>query len=71
MRIQVTADECSRIPRERLEEDQLSFGLERFRQEYYTEFADAELDIFDMSLIQGAIVSNVPPLKLEMDDSHV
>ncbi len=65
LRIQVTADECSRIPRDRLEEDRLSFGLDRFQQEYYCVFADAELDIFDMDLIQGAIVTDIPPLKLE------
>ena len=63
MKVSVNADECARIPRDRLEEDRISFGPERFEQEYYCQFTDSELDIFDLELIEKAIV-DVPPLDL-------
>lgn len=64
LKIAVNADECLRIPRDRLEEDRISFGEPRFLQEYYCTFSDEELDLFDMELIEKAIV-DVPPLNFK------
>lgn len=63
LRIQVTADQCPRITPEFLEEEKRSLGEAFFTQEYMCEFVDTEFDIFDMKLIQGALV-DVPELEL-------
>jgi phage terminase large subunit len=63
LRIQVTADQCPRITPEFLEEEKRSLGEAFFTQEYMCEFVDTEFDIFDMKLIQGALV-DMPELEL-------
>jgi phage FluMu gp28-like protein len=61
-RIQVTAEECPRIPREFLEEERAAMGERWFRQEYLCEFADSVSGVFDRDLVEQAITDDVAPL---------
>jgi phage FluMu gp28-like protein len=61
-RIQVTAEECRRIPREFLEEERAAMGERWFRQEYLCEFADSVSGVFDRDLVEQAITDDVAPL---------
>ena len=61
-RIQVTAEECPRIPREFLEEERATMGDRWFRQEYLCEFEDSVSGVFDRELVEQAITYDVKPL---------
>ena len=61
-RIQVTAEECPRIPREFLEEERATMGDRWFRQEYLCEFEDSVSGVFDRELVEQAITYDVEPL---------
>src|ERR1035437_5976989 len=54
-RIQVTAEECPRIPREFLEEERAAMGDRWFLQEYLCEFEDSVSGVFDRELVERAI----------------
>ena len=54
-RIQVTAEECPRIPREFLEEERAAMGDRWSRQEYLCEFEDSVSGVFDRALVERAI----------------
>ena len=54
-RVQVTAYDCPRIPREILEEEQRALRERSFRQEYLCELTEAEDGVFDADLVRGAM----------------
>jgi hypothetical protein len=54
-RVKATALECSRIPREFLEEERQSMGERMFRQEYLCEFEDGISTVFTDEAIQRAM----------------
>lgn len=62
VRVQVTADRCSRIPRTFLEEERGTMGDRCFRQEYLCEFVDSVSGVFERDLVEGAITDEVLPL---------
>jgi hypothetical protein len=62
-RIQVTAEECPRIPREFLEEERRSQGEAWFRQEYLCEFVDTVSGVFDRDMVERAISNAFQPLR--------
>src|ERR1017187_4455044 len=61
-RIQVTAEECPRIPREFLEEERATMGDRWFLQEYMCQFEDSVSGVFDRELVEQAITDDVKPL---------
>jgi hypothetical protein len=61
-RVRVTANECSRIPREFLEEERHTMGERWFRQEYLCEFVDSVSGVFERDLVERAITYDVEPL---------
>ena len=61
-RINITADECSRIPKEFLETELLEIGQWWYAQEYQNVFND-QLDSFFISqVIESAFITGVEPL---------
>lgn len=67
-RVSVTADECPRITREFLAEEQRRKPRSQFRQEYYCEFTEAEGSVFSNSDIKAALSDDVQPLFAPPDD---
>src|ERR1017187_7163473 len=61
-RIQVTAEQCPRIPREFLEEERATMGDRWFLQEYMCQFEDSVSGVFDRALVERAITYDVEPL---------
>jgi hypothetical protein len=61
-RIQVSAEDCPRIPHEFLEEERATMGERWFRQEYLCQFEDAVSGVFDRELVEQAITYDVEPL---------
>jgi hypothetical protein len=61
-RIQVPASECARINPAFLQEERITLGDRRFRQEYCCEFNGAEDGVFDPDQVQRAITHDVKPL---------
>jgi len=66
-RIQITADQCPRIPKEFLERERKKVGEWWFNQEYMCIFNEAIDSVFNYETIMAAITSDVKPLfKVEM-----
>jgi hypothetical protein len=63
-RIRVPASECSRIPKEFLEEERRTMGEMWFRQEYGCEFVDAVSGVFDRDAVERAVREDIKPLEL-------
>ena len=63
-RVQATAYECPRIPREFLEEERRVMGERWFRQEYLCEFVDEVSGVFDRDAVRRAVTSEVEPLRI-------
>ena len=61
-RIQVSAEDCPRIPHEFLEEERATMGERWFRQEYLCQFEDAVSGVFDRELVEQAFTFDVEPL---------
>lgn len=61
-RVRITADQCSRIPPEFLQEQKRRLNEAFFLQEYYCEFADAEGAMFSYDDVMGALSPDVEPL---------
>jgi hypothetical protein len=61
-RIRVTADQCPRIPHERLALDRARMGERWFRQEYYCSFEAAVDTVFDPEAIAASMRADVRPL---------
>jgi hypothetical protein len=61
-RVQITAEQCPRIPREFLEQESRAMPEAWFRQEYYGEFADTEGAVFRYEDVMAALSENVEPL---------
>jgi hypothetical protein len=64
-RVQVTAAECPRIPREFLEEERRTMGEQAFRQEYECAFSDSVTAVFDRDLVERAITDAFGPLRID------
>lgn len=62
LRVQAPAEECSRIPKDFLEEERQTLSDEMFRQEYGCEFLSGEGALFDEAEIRARISSRVEPL---------
>lgn len=61
-RIEAPATSCPWISREFLEEERRAMGERRFAEEYLCQFLDAEHQLFEHDLVQGAVTSSVRPL---------
>jgi hypothetical protein len=61
-RVQVTAEECSRIPKAFLEEERETLSEEMFRQEYGCEFLAGEGSLFDEAQIRSRLSTRIKPL---------
>jgi hypothetical protein len=61
-RVQVTGEECPRIPKEFLKKEREVLGDCHFRQEYLCEFVDAASSVFDIEAVERALTSDVKPL---------
>ncbi len=61
-RVQATAEDCPRIPKEFLEEERATLSEEDFRREYNCEFLPGEGALFDEAEIRARICDSVIPL---------
>ena len=61
-RIQATAEQCPRIPKDFLDEERRTISSGLFRQEYCCEFVAAEGALFDEDLLRSRITKRVLPL---------
>jgi hypothetical protein len=61
-RVQVTADQCPRIPANFLAEERRALGERWFRQEYLCSFEDTIDAVFAYADIQAAMSDDVQPL---------
>src|ERR1035441_1654081 len=61
-RVQITAQQCPRIPREFLEQERRSMPEAWFRQEYFCEFADTDGAVFRYDDVMAALTDDVKPL---------
>ena len=61
-RIQVKANECSRIAPEFLAEERTSMGAQWFRQEYECEFSDTFDQVFEYETVMAALSDEIEPL---------
>jgi hypothetical protein len=61
-RVRVTAEECARISKEFLAEEQRALGERWFRQEYLCSFEDTIDAVFSWEDIQAALSDDVQPL---------
>ena len=61
-RVQVTADQCPRIPRDFLAEEQRALGPRWFRQEYQCSFEDVTDAVFSSTDIDAAVAKPVKAL---------
>jgi phage FluMu gp28-like protein len=64
-RVQVTAEECPRIPRSFLEEERRTMGEQAYQQEYRCAFSDTVTAMFDRDLLDRAITREFAPLRIE------
>lgn len=64
-RVRVTAEECSRIRQQFLEEERRTMAERWYQQEYECEFVDAVDGVFDGALVKKAITRKVKPLKFD------
>jgi hypothetical protein len=64
-RYRIIADECPRITREFLAEEQRALGPRWFAQEYLCSFEDVVDAVFAHEDIMAALSDDVPPLRLE------
>jgi hypothetical protein len=64
-RVQVTASECPRIPREFLAEERRTMGEQAYRQEYECGFSDSVTAVFDLDLVERAITDGFGPLRID------
>jgi Terminase large subunit, T4likevirus-type, N-terminal len=62
LRLQVRAEDCPRIPRDFLADEQRSLGDMWFRQEYCCEFIDNETQLFSRDTITRALDKEIEPL---------
>ena len=62
LRIHAPAEECSRIPKDFLEEERATLGDEMFRQEYGCEFVAGDGYLFDEALIRACLCDEIEPL---------
>jgi hypothetical protein len=62
LRIKAPATECPRIPKEFLEEQRSSLGVDAFRQEFMCEFVGGGMGAFDRDLIEGALDDELEPI---------
>jgi hypothetical protein len=61
-RVQATAEECPRIPKEFLEEERETLGEETFRQDYCCDFVSIEGALFDEAQIRSKLSNRLAPL---------
>jgi hypothetical protein len=61
-RLKITADQCSRISPEFLDEERKSLGPHRFAQEYFCEFLETSYQVFGRDLITSAFDRSIAPL---------
>jgi hypothetical protein len=61
-RVQVTAEQCPRIPAEFLEEERRALGPRWYRQEYLCSFEETVNAFFNHAEIQAALAGGIPPL---------
>ena len=61
-RVQATAEECPRIPKEFLHEERETLGEEVFRQEYCCDFVSGEGTLFDEAQIRSKLSYRLAPL---------
>jgi hypothetical protein len=62
VRVQATAEECSRIPKDFLDEERQTLSEDKFRREYNCEFLPEEGALFDEAEIRARISTRVKPL---------
>lgn len=63
-KVKVTAEQCSRISKEFLDEERKELGEWWLKQEYYCEFVDADDQLFDHDDIINAISYKLEAIKL-------
>lgn len=61
-RFRVTADECSRISREYLDQERDTLGPMQFRAEYFCSFEDSGQAVFDYDDVHAALDDTIEPL---------
>ncbi len=61
-RVRITADECPRISKEFLEEEQRALGERWYRQEYFCSFEDAVDSVFSHADVLAATQTDLQPL---------
>jgi len=61
-RIQATAEECPRIPKDFLQEERETLGEEVFRQEYACDFVSGDGALFDEAQIRARLSPRLAPL---------
>ena len=64
-RVQVTAEECPRIPRSFLEEERRTMGEQAYQQEYRCAFSDTVTAMFDRDLLDRAISHRCASIKVD------
>jgi phage FluMu gp28-like protein len=64
-RVQVTAEECPRIPLSFLEEERRTMGEQAYQQEYGCAFSDTVTALFDRDLLDRAITREFAPLRID------
>jgi hypothetical protein len=68
-KVRITADQCSRISQDILEEERLALGEWWFQQEYFCIFSDNLTSVFRWEDIQRAFVEDVETWDLDASDS--
>jgi hypothetical protein len=63
-RYEVRAPDCPRISPAFLEEERRSLPDWIYRQEYFCEFTETDEQVFPLSLVEGAVTSEVEPLDI-------
>jgi len=61
-RVQISADQCPRIPKDWLAKERAAIGDWWFRQEYGCEFTDTQDQVFRYEDVMGALDPSVKPL---------
>lgn len=70
-RYYVTADECSHISREFLEEERIALGPWWYSQEYGCQFLDSVNSFFDMEAVRDSLEADIDPLFLIRQDGTI
>jgi hypothetical protein len=65
VRTKIVAEQCPRIPREFLEEEQLALGQRWFDQEYGCAFVDTVDQVFAYEHVMAAMADDIRPLFAE------